>query len=344
MDELGEWVAGHAEKSRRSGIFRLLPVSDAVVIILVMKTVLVLLRSNAAEWVALLQRALPHHRIIDGYATAPTGEVQYAVVGKPAPGTFASLSGLEAIFSVNAGVEGLLATDDLPAGVPIVRMVDEGLAAGMLEWVLATVLAWHRNLFDYRTRQLALDWSPLRERVAGERIVTVLGTGHLGGRAAATLASLGFQVRGWSRTGKDIPGVVGFVGREGLNDAIAGADFLVNLLPLTAETENLIDHALLGRLAPQAVLINGGRGRHVVDADVLAQLDSGHLRAAVLDVFRAEPLATDDPLWRHPGVYLSPHVAAPTHAGSAVEAIVSNLKGYEAGQPLKHVVDPARGY
>jgi len=309
-----------------------------------MKTILVLLRSNVEQWTGLLRAALPDHRVITDLAQADGKRVPYAVVGKPAPGALAAIPGLEVLFSVNAGIEGLLESGEVPTGIPIVRMVDEGLAEGMLDWVLATTLAWHRNLFDYRASQVAGDWRPLAEILARDRQVTVLGAGHLGGRVAAALAGIGFQTRTWSRTAKRIEGVRSHHGAPGLEAAVAGAEILINLLPLTPATENLIDQRLLSWLAPRAVLINGGRGRHVVDAAVLEALAGGGLRAAVLDVFREEPLPPTHPFWTHPGVYLTPHVAALTQATTAVAAIAENLRGFEAGAPLRHVVELSRGY
>ncbi len=308
-----------------------------------MNIIAILLRSQAAHWTSLLQQALPNHKVVTG-VDAAHGDIAYAVVGKPEPGVLRELNGLKVVFSVNAGIESLLESGEVPAGVPIVRMVDEGLAEGMLEWVLASVLAWHRNLFAYRTLQQALRWEPLEEKLARDRKVTVLGAGHLGGRVALALAGLGFQTVAWSRTPKVISGVRSLHGAAQLQDAVANAEFLINLLPLTPTTENVIDRGLLQHLARGAVLINGGRGRHLVDQDVLSQLDNGQLRAAVLDVFREEPLPAGHPFWTHPGVYITPHVAAPTHAKTAIAAIAGNLTAFEGGAPLRHVVDLKRGY
>ena len=308
-----------------------------------MKTILVMLRSHADDWVRLLKLGLPEHAVVTD-ASLAEGPLSYAVVGKPPAGAIAALGRLEALFSVNAGIEALLESGEVPEDMPLVRMVDDGLAAGMLEWVMAETLAWHRNLFHYRTAQLERRWSPLQEKMAFERTVCVLGAGHLGRPVAEQLASLGFTTRAWSRSGTTIPGVETFRGPDALAACVEGADFLINLLPLTPETENLLDAALLRRLAPGAVLINGGRGRHVVDEAVIALLDEGHLRAAVLDVFRTEPLPPEHPFWTHPGVFLSPHVAAPTHPATAVASITQNIRGFESGMALRHVVDRARGY
>jgi glyoxylate/hydroxypyruvate reductase len=307
-----------------------------------MKKIALLLRSNSAEWARLLRAALPHHAIVEDAAEA--ADAAYAVVGKPAAGVLAALAQLQVVFSVNAGVEALLESGEVPAGIPIVRMVDDGLAEGMLEWVLATTLAWHRNLFAYRDQQLKGQWTPLREILARDRRVSVLGAGHLGGRVAAALAQIGFNTRVWSRTPKQIPGAVSLAGDSRLSETVEGSEILINLLPLTPATENLLNAPLLTRLAPNAVLINAGRGRHLVDQAVTDMLDSGRLRAAVLDVFREEPLPQAHPFWRHPGVFITPHVAAPTHASTAVAAIAENLRGYESGAALRHVVEPTRGY
>lgn len=306
-----------------------------------MKKLRIMLHAHAEEWAALLRAALPDHVIVTG---PDEFGAAYAVVGKPPPGALAAMPDLEAVFSVNAGIEALLESGEVPPHVPIVRMVDDGLAEGMLEWILATTLAWHRNLFTYRAHQLQRRWIPLREKLARDRRVTVLGAGRLGGRAAEWLAKLGFDTRTWSRSPKQIPGVDCRFAADGLHGAVDDSEILINLLPLTPDTENLLDHGLLSRLAPQAVLINGGRGRHVVDQAVIELLDDGRLRAAVLDVVREEPLPDGHPFWRHPGVYLTPHVAAPTHASTAAAAIAENILGHEAGAPLRHVVDLVRGY
>ncbi len=308
-----------------------------------MKTILVMLRSNADHWAELLRKALPDHRVETDPAEIG-GKIDYVVAGVPPKGALAAIGPFEVLFSVNAGVERLLEDGEVPPGRPIVRMVDDGLAEGMLEWVMATTLAWHRNLFEYREQQLALSWQPKAEKLARDRTVTVLGAGHLGAPVATLLAQIGFRTRAWSRSPKDLKGVTCFSGSDGLAPAVEGTEILIGLLPLTPATENLVGAAVFARMAPGSVLINGGRGRHIVDQALIDALDSGRLRAAVLDVFREEPLPTGHPFWRHPRVYLSPHVAAPTHAETAIEAIVENLRGYEAGQPLTHVVDLARGY
>lgn len=305
-----------------------------------MKTIFVAARGNPEAMAEMFRAELPGHEVV---TTAPAGRpVHYAVVGKPEPGVLSSLSGLELVLSLNAGIEYLLALGEAPE-VPIVRMVDPGLILGMTEWVAAQVLAWHRNLFVYYDQQRAGEWRPHPELMARERVVTVLGAGALGGPVAAMLATLGFQVRTWSRSGRAVAGTTTFGGDQ-LAAAVSGADALINLLPATAETADLIDAALIGRLAPRALLVNAGRGAAVVDADVLAALAAGQLGWVVLDVFRTEPLPADSPYWQHRQVFVSPHVAAPTHARTAVAVMAESIRRHERGEMVPHVVDRALGY
>jgi glyoxylate/hydroxypyruvate reductase A len=301
-------------------------------------------KGDRAGLAALFRAALPDAEVMIDPSEFGDRPVSFAVVGRPDPGTLAAIPGLEVVLSLNAGVEHLLSSGEVPDGMPIVRMVDDGLAAGMTEWVAAQVMAWHRNILPYVRLQAKGTWSPFREKLASERIVTVLGAGALGRPAAELLAHIGFQTRVWSRTARPVAGATSFGGPDGLRDAVDGADVLVNLLPLTEQTRDLIDGPLLTAMAKGGLLVNGARGAHVVDADLLAALDSGQLSLAALDVFRTEPLPSADPLWSHPAVLVSPHVAAPTHPAPAVAEMAANVRRYLAGQPMHNVVDRNAGY
>jgi glyoxylate/hydroxypyruvate reductase A len=308
-----------------------------------MKTLLVAAPETPEIWADRFRTELPDHRILIAPPEAGT-PVAYVAVGKPPPGLIASLTGLELVLSLNAGIEPLLAPGVSAPSIPIVRMVDDGLTEGMVDWVLAQVLAWHRNLFAYAESQNAGLWAPRPERLARERVVTVLGAGALGRPVAGMLRAFGFRVRVWSRTLRIIEGVDAFAGAEGFAPALDGADVLINVLPLTAETEDLLDARAFDRLAPGALVINAGRGATVVDEDLFAALDLGRLSGAALDVFRQEPLPDAHPFWRHPGVRLSPHVAAPTHPFTAVAVMAETVRRWERGEALDHLVDRARGY
>jgi glyoxylate/hydroxypyruvate reductase len=309
-----------------------------------MKRLFIASRGNPDQWAALFRAELPGYEILTEAPRPGDPAVPYLVVGKPLPGVIASVPGLALVLSINAGIEHLLASGEIPDGVPIVRLVDEGLALGMAEWVLAQALAWHRHLLVYRDQQARREWKPQAETLARDRSVTVLGAGALGTPVAEHFVRFGFATRCWSRSGRAVPGATGLAGRERLIEAVSGANILVNLLPLTPETRDLVGAEVFGALARGAFFINGARGAQVVDADLLAALDSGQLSGAALDVFRTEPLPADDPLWGYPGVLVSPHVAAPTHPGPAVREMVANIRRFERGEALPHAVDRTRGY
>jgi glyoxylate/hydroxypyruvate reductase len=308
-----------------------------------MKRLLVAARANPERWRELFRNQLPSHEILGG-PPPDDAPVAYVVVGRPPPGLIGRLPGLEVVLSLNAGVEHLLADGEVPGHVPIVRLVDDGLTAGMVEWVLAQVLAWHRNLFAYHGQQAERRWAPLAEKLARERRVCVLGAGALGTPVVELLVRAGFAARFWSRTARHVAGAAGFAGPASLAAAVEGSDVLINLLPLTPETAGLLDRFIFERLAPGAFLINAARGAHVKEADLLAALDSGRLSGAALDVFREEPLPPDDPLWRHPKIFISPHVASLTHPETAVAAMAANIRRYERGEAMLNVVDRTRGY
>src|SRR3954451_7596267 len=198
-----------------------------------MKRLLVAARANPKHWADLFRAELPGHDILEQKPAEDDSPIAYVVVGRPPAGLVRSIPGLELVLSLNAGVEHLLASGEVPDDVPIIRLVDDGLTEGMVEWVLAQTLSWHRNLLAYRASQAGQSWAPVQEKLARERIVTVLGAGALGSPVAQLLVSVGFQTRVWSRSGRAVPGASAFKGRDGLHAAAAGADVLVNLLPLT---------------------------------------------------------------------------------------------------------------
>jgi glyoxylate/hydroxypyruvate reductase A len=255
---------------------------------------------------------------------------------------FAAFTRLKAVLSLWAGVEGIVGT--VPPGIPLCRMVDGGLARGMAEWVAAHVLRYHVGLDTHLLGQDGVWRGGGVPPLAPERTVGVLGLGEIGRTVATTLALLGFEVRGWSRRRREVPGIATFAGEDGLADVLAASDILVTLLPATPETENLLDAARLARLPEGARLINPGRGSVVDDAALLAALDGGHLAHATLDVFRTEPLPPDHRFWSHPRVTVTPHVAAATRPETASLAVAENVGRGEAGRPFLHVVDRAAGY
>lgn len=251
---------------------------------------------------------------------------------------------LRLIVSMGAGVDHLLRPPGPPAGVPVARLKDARLTQGMTEWVLLNVLRFHRQDLDYRALQAAHRWEELPAPDTASRRIGILGLGELGGAAAAALRALDFPVMGWSRTPKRLPGVECFDGSEGFDSLLGRSDILVCLLPLTPETRGLLDRRAFGLLPRGAFLINGARGGHVVQGDLLTALESGQVQGAALDVFEPEPLPSDHPFWAHPRVVVTPHAASITIPASAAPQVADNLRRARSGQPLLNLVDFGAGY
>ncbi len=307
-------------------------------------------RAEAEPWVAGFAARLPHLRVAalgDGLDPAA---VRYVAAWRHPPGAFAGLPAVEAIFSLGAGVDHLLADATLPAGVPIARVVDPDLTARMSEWVLLHVLIHHRQARRYARQQREARWTDDPYQPAARAVrVGVMGLGVLGVDAALKLRAVGFDVAGWSRSPKRVPDLPCFAGAEDLGAFLGRTDILVVVLPLTPDTAGLLDAALFRRLARDGrlggpVLINAGRGGLQREADILRCLDDGTLAAATLDVFEREPLDPASPLWRHPAVTVTPHNAALSDPGSIADLVAGQILALERGEPLRHVVDRDRAY
>ena len=275
-------------------------------------------------------------------------EIDYALVWHPEPGVLAGFPKLKLIFSLGAGVDHLLGENivppEIPAKIPVIRMVESVLTAGMTEYVLYTVLRFHRLMPQYEADRRKRLWNQRPQTPAAERRIGLLGLGVLGGAAAAALVSLGFDVAGWSRSKKHIKGVASHHGDRQLAPFLKRSEILVCLLPLTVQTANILNAANLALLPKGAFVINAARGGHCNEADLLAALDSGHIAGAALDVFRDEPPAKNSPLWRHPRVYLTPHIASMTLPASSAKHVIDNITRLRTGRPLTHVADLRRGY
>lgn len=272
-------------------------------------------------------------------------EIDFVILGGKSPGDLSIFPHLKAIQSTWAGVNHLLRSEGLPKGVPIARMVDRGLTGSMTEFVVYHVLDELRRGPELRAAQKVGNWLETMPRQAGDMKIGILGLGTLGSDIVAKLAGLGFAMRGWSRSAKDEgPGITSYAGTDALPEFLNGLDILICLLPLTAETEGILNARLFALLPEGAVLINAARGAHLNEADLLAALESGRIRRAVLDVFRTEPLPPEHPFWRHPKVTVTPHVAAITRAGTGASDILENYRRALAGKPLLNEVDVAKGY
>ncbi len=270
--------------------------------------------------------------------------VTYALVWRPPSGLLASLPNLKAILSLGAGVDHVLLDSCLPDGIPIVRMVDAGMAAQMSEYALYGVLHFHRNMQQYAEQQRRAEWRQVPAVTAQQRAVGVMGLGVLGGDFARKLVPLGFKVLGWSRTPKSLPGVTAFHGRDGLAEFLGRTQILVNFLPLTPDTVAILSAPTFSQLPRGACIINIARGAHLDEHELLAALDEGRLGGAMLDVFQREPLPPEHPFWHHWGVVITPHVAAQAIAELMVAQVIDNIRRVERGQHPLGLVDPGRGY
>ncbi len=271
-------------------------------------------------------------------------EIDYALVWEPGPDILATFPNLKIIFSVGAGIDHLKGENMVPEGIPVVRMVEDGLTAGMVEYVLYTVLRFHRFMPQYEEDKKNRVWEELVQIAADQRKVGILGLGVLGGACAQALVSLGFDVMGWSRTKKQIEGVRSFHGTDQLAELLEQCDILVSILPLTDQTRGLIDAELLTLLPKGAYLINAGRGPCQVESDIVAALDSGHLAGAALDVYETEPLPDDSPVWDHPKIYFTPHIASMVYPDTSAVHVYDNIVRYRKNQPLTHLADFDSGY
>lgn len=268
----------------------------------------------------------------------------YAIGWSPPDAFYASQPGLKALFNLGAGVDGLLRSKALPATLPVIRLEDAGMAPLMAEYVVQAAVRHARGLDALEADARDGRWTSRRPGERSEFPVGVLGAGALGSVVAKALVAQGFAVSVWSRSVKRIEGTRAFAGRDALDDFLRATRILVNLLPLTPETENLIDGALLSTLIAPAYLINVARGRHVVDDDLLAAIADGRVAGATLDVFREEPLPAAHPFWREPRIAITPHCSAVTQRAQTLAQIVDKIARLERGETVGGVVDRARGY
>lgn len=272
----------------------------------------------------------------------PPEDVDYLIVSPNGPiQDFSPFTRARAVMNLWAGVEEIVGNETLTQ--PLVRMVEDGLTRGMVEWVTGQVLRHHLEM-DRDICRTEPKWEYHVPPLARERKVSILGLGALGRACADSLAALEFDVAGWSRTPKDIPGLHCLSGDTGMEEALRRAEILVLLLPETPQTRHVLNVLTLDLLPRGAVVINPGRGPLIDDDAMLNALDAAQVGHATLDVFVEEPLPEDHPYWSHPRVTVTPHVASATRPGTSSRAIAANIRRNEAGEPMEGLVDRKRGY
>ncbi|RYF17075.1 MAG: glyoxylate/hydroxypyruvate reductase A [Comamonadaceae bacterium] len=297
--------------------------------------------TKIAPWLAGLREALPEAEIADWQPGA--AQADFAVVWAPPQQFLDEQPALKGIFNIGAGVDALLKLR-LPPHAAVVRLEDAGMSVQMAEFVCHALIRHFRELDAYDRDAAQQKWGFRKPRLRADYPVGVMGLGVLGERVAQAVAAFEFPVRGWSRSAKEVPGVQCFAGAPQFDAFLAGTRVLVNLLPLTPETDNILDRRTLGKLLPGGYLINVARGAHLVEADLLALLDEGHLAGAALDVFRTEPLPPDHPFWRHPKITVTPHTSARTLREESIAQIARKIIALSRGEPIAGVVDRKKGY
>lgn len=300
-------------------------------------------------WASEMRMAAPNMDVRVWPEVGDPGTVDYVAAWLPPANVVRSLSNLKVIFSLGAGVDAILKDPTLPDSVPIVRVNDPDLTMRMSEYIVLHVLMHHRQQRRLDANQHNGVWDSFPTHAASALRVGVMGLGVLGQDAAKKLAMMGFKVAGWSRSSKTVEGVQCFAGAGGLDTFLSRTDVLVCLLPATADTDGILNRALLRKLSRSGpfgapVLINAGRGRQQVADDILAALDAGELHGATLDVFATEPLPSASPFWTHPKVTLTPHIAADSDPSVICAYVARQIADYEANGSLNNLVDRARGY
>lgn len=296
-------------------------------------------------WVKDFSKHLPEADIEIWREGEKSPACDYAVVWSPPEAMLRELAEVKAIFLTGAGADAILKYDQaLPHAVPIVRLGDAGMGVQMAEYVAHAVLRYFRRFDEYEAQARSGQWLPLQQHHKEDFTVGVLGMGVLGTRVLQALKDLEFPLRGWSRTGKSMPGVQCYSGADGLDTFLRGSRVVVCMLPLTPETGNILNRGNMSKLPQGAYLINVARGAHVAEPDLLTLVKSGHIAGAMLDVFRNEPLPAQHPFWQEPRITITPHISALTLRRESVQQIAGKIRRLEQGQPVADVINRHHGY
>ncbi|HGY3715424.1 TPA: glyoxylate/hydroxypyruvate reductase GhrA [Citrobacter gillenii] len=302
---------------------------------------------DTAWWLKALAKAIPGANVRE-WKRGDNAHADYALVWHPPVDMLAGRK-LKAVFALGAGVDSILSKlkahpEMLDTSIPLFRLEDTGMGLQMQEYAVSQVLHWFRRFDDYQALKSQAKWQPLQEYTREEFTVGIMGAGVLGAKVAESLQAWGFPLRCWSRTRKSWPGVESFAGTAELAAFLSQTRVLINLLPNTAETVGIINAGLLNQLQDGAYVLNLARGVHLNEDDLLAALNTGKLKGAMLDVYSSEPLPENNPLWKHPRVAMTPHIAAVTRPAEAVDYISRTILNLESGKAVTGQVDRVRGY
>ena len=308
-----------------------------------MSLALIFNQKSTEEWQRNLQELLPDTKVEVYPNISNLEDVEFIATWKPHKNYVAEFPNLKVVQSVGAGIDHLLHTK-IPDSIKVTRIVDPALKQEMFEHVLACVMTSMKNLLTYYKDQVRKEWKPTIYQNIKETTITILGLGEIGKLVAEQFVALGFQVKGWSNSPKNINGVESFSGKEGLNAAISKTNFIVNILPLTDDTEGILNKDFFKECSDHTVLVNVGRGAHLVEKDLLIAIEEKQIKEAYLDVFVEEPLPENHPFWTNENVYVTPHIASVTNATTALKQVADNYNRMKNNEALLNEVSLERGY
>lgn len=308
-----------------------------------MSVVLLFNQKPTEEWQRNLQELLPETKVEIYPTISNPNEVEFIATWKPHENYIAEFPNLKAVQSVGAGIDHLLHTK-IPESIKVTRIVDPALKQEMFEHVLACVMTSMKNLLTYYKDQLNKEWIPENYQSIHETTITILGLGEIGKLVAEQFVNLGFKVKGWSNSPKNINGVTSFSGAEELKSAISDTNFIVNILPLTEDTEGILNKNFFDQCSVNTVLVNVGRGAHLIEEDLVEAIEKKQIKEAYLDVFREEPLPENHPFWVNEYIYVTPHIASVTNATTALQQVAENYRKMKNNDSLLNEVSLNKGY
>lgn len=298
---------------------------------------------DAKVWAAELKKRLPGLQFRLWPDVGKQGEIDIVLIDKGAnPGFFDAMTGLRAVVYLGAGVDGL-DLKSFPKGVPLIRLATRDQTSEVVQYIVLRVLCQQRHVAEYIGQQARKSWKPIAPRKIAETRIVVLGAGRIGGWAAKLFSELGYDTAVWSRHQKTHPSIQSYFGRAQLADALTGRDYVICSLPLTDETRGILNSSAFGKMKRGCYLVNVGRGAHINEADLMHALDGGLLSGACLDVFEHEPLEPSSPLWAHPKVTITPHVAS-FWVDSGIDQAADLCGQVAKGVPLSNRIDLEKGY
>ena len=309
-----------------------------------MSILLVFENKDVSPWADILKAKLPDTRIEVYPDVKDKSLVDFVICWKPKKNVLNDFPNVKVIQSVGASIDHITNSQTLNKNQQVTRIVDENLSNDMWEFLLTVVLSQLKNGGKYHKNQESKVWEQLGYGTIPNTTIAIMGLGSIGGYVAHKFVQLGFKVKGWSNSKKQIPNVESFTGNQGLDACLNHSDFLINLLPLTENTKDILNKKTFEKLPQHAFFINVGRGESLVESDLIECIDSSNLSGALLDVFRTEPLPADHPFWNHPKIELTPHVASLTNVNSAADLIIENYRRYQNNEALLHSVSIEKGY